>query len=227
MNATGLIIGGKSVPCAKPVFNWNDHGMKFTEKNGGRKRDIKKTEIDLFVLHWTGGEGTAKGCFNVLNSRELGVEFYIGRAGEIYQFADPILVDTFDAGSVNPRSVGVEIANYGFRTNPSEIPQPGKDRKVYEGTIRGRKLKIASFYDTQLESAYELVKSVCAAIPTIPFVVPGDKDKNLFSGTLTKQQLKNWKGVLGHWHISDNKCDPGIDIFDHFVKKGTMHKEVL
>lgn len=225
MNSTGLIIGGKVVPCSKPVYNWNDHGMKFTDKKGGRKRDVKKTEINLFVLHWTAGEGDVVSCFNVLNARELGVEFYISREGEIFQFADPILVDTFDAGSVNPRSVGVEIANYGFKKEPKEIPSKAKDRKLIETIIRGHKIKLAKFYDIQLEACNALVDSVCNAITTIPKTLPSEKGK-YFSNTMTKKQLNSYKGLIGHFQISENKIDPGTDLLEYLHNKGFSYTEV-
>lgn len=214
-----LIIGGKEVPCAMPVKDWREHGMTFTDKRGGRKRDVKKTTIDLFVLHFTAGEGDAKGCYDVLNTRELGVEFYISREGEIYQFADPILVDTFDAGTVNPRSVGVEIANYGFRKDPKEIPAKAKDRVIYETTIRGHKIKLAAFYPKQLEACKALVDAVCAAIPTIPKNLAG-KENSLFLDTMTRKQLNEYKGLIGHYQLSDNKVDPGTDLLEYLHKQG-------
>lgn len=221
-----LIVGGKEVPCKTKVIDWREHKMEIKPGKGARKRDTKKTTIDVFVLHWTAGEGSAKGCFDVLTTRELGVEFYIGRDGVIYQFADPVLVDTFDAGSMNPRSIGVEIANYGFRGDPKEVPAAGKDRRIYEGTIRGRKIKMAAYYEPQLEAAYNLVEAICNAVPTIPFVIPGEGDQKLYTGTMNPAQERKWKGVLGHFHISDQKTDPGIDIFDYFHAKGVPFSPV-
>lgn len=221
-----LIVGGKEVPCASKVIDWREHGMEIKPGKGARKRDTKKTQIDIFVLHWTGGEGSAKGCFNVLNSRELGVEFYIGNDGVIYQFADPIFVDTFDAGSMNPRSIGVEISNYGFRGDPKTIPSVGKTRPLYKGTIRGREIEMARYFPAQLEAAYNLVKSCTDACPTIPFAIPGDDSGKLFTKTMTRAQETKYKGIVGHFHISDQKTDPGIDIFDYFSSKGVPFAKV-
>src|SRR5690349_11105935 len=102
LTPTGLIIGGKVVPCDLPVYNWHDHGLEFRVGDGARRR-TPKVEIDLFIWHWGGGLGDYKAMYNVLDTRELGVEFFIDD-GKIYQYADPIFVDTFDAGPYNPRS---------------------------------------------------------------------------------------------------------------------------
>ena len=186
--------------------------------DGARRRN-PKTLIDLFVLHWTGGEGDAKACFDVLDTRELGVEFCIDREGDIFQFADPVFVDTFDAGSVNPRSIGVEITNYGFRDIASQIPKYGRDREIYDAIMRGKLRKFARFYPEQIKSAIALVDAVTAALPSIPRCLAG-KNAKLFTGTMTRSQLAAYTGVIGHFQLSDNKSDPGTDLLDAFAATG-------
>lgn len=223
-----LIIGGKEIPCAAKVVDWREHGMsdmpdsKNRPSKGTRLRNVAKTPIDLFVVHWTGGEGSAKGMFNVLNTRELGIEFYLDDDGTIYQFCDPVVVDTFDAGSVNPRSIGIEIKNYGFRSGSQVVPSAGKNRQTYEGVIRGRKVKMAKFYDKQHIALKALIDAICAAIPTIPKVIPAGADGKLLQATMTPAQLKAYKGIIGHFHISTKKTDPGIDVFDYLIKQGIV-----
>lgn len=217
MNATGLIIGGKVVPCDLPVHNYNDHGLVFVPGNGARKRTSKKT-IDLCVWHWTGGEGDYKALYSVLDTRDLGVEFYIGH-GKIYQFADPVLVDTFDAGPYNPRSVGVEVRNYGFRADPKKIPAAGRSRPLYETAMNGNRRQFARFHPEDIAAAQALAKALSAAIPTIAPSVPTHEGR-LYPDLMRKKALSGFSGHIGHYHISTVKSDPGHDLLQSFLDSG-------
>lgn len=155
MQATGIILGGKNVPCVKPVYNWNDHGMKFVKGKGARER---KQVIKNIVLHWTGGESNNSGIYNVLNARGLGVDFHIAPDGTITQFSDPKEVATFCSSEANDFSVGIEISNYAF----GKVLD--RNRKITEQILRGRKVKVADFYDAQMQSLLALIDSLCGAL---------------------------------------------------------------
>lgn len=220
MPATGLIINKVFVPCDLPVQNWHDHGMECEVGDGARRR-FKKNTIDLFVWHWTGGEGGVRALFNTLDKRELGVEFFIDKAGLIYQFADPALVDTFDAGSYNPRSVGCEIQSYGY-TAPGREPRD-PDRDEYETRMNGRKRSFARFYPAQILAARALAKAVSTAIPTIPLVVPAGPDLRLFPDYIGPKRMRSMKGHVGHYHLTQKKSDPGHDLLQAFLDTKTCY----
>lgn len=219
--ANEIIIGGKKYPCKSEVVTYESHGLTFKPGKGARKRDVKKTTIDMFVVHYTAGEGNFKSLFNVLNARELGVEFYINKEGVIYQYADPILVDTFDAGTVNPRSIGVEVQCYGFVSKGGKVPAAGKDRPLYDCTIRGNTIKMASFTDAQQKALEDLLDTVLAAVPTIPRQTPADSTgTKAIERTLTQKELREASGILSHYAISSNKWDPGSKPMTELLKKG-------
>lgn len=211
-----LIIGGKEHPCAWPVLDWTQHGMKFEPGEGSRRRNKDKV-IDLFVWHWTGGEGGAEQLFRVLRNRDLGVEFFIDQGGGIYQFADPVLVDTFDAGYVNARSVGCELASVGY--GPIN---PRWQRERYTCKINGRTVRPARFYNAQIEAACALADAVSAAIPTIPKRVPHGLFGfgGLVTKTLTPREIRTVKGHIGHFHVNADKTDPGTDLLEALIRKG-------
>lgn len=221
-----LIINGKQVPCDANVINWTQHGMEVKPGKGARKRDVKKTQIDLFVLHWSGGEGSARTLFTVLNKRELGIEFYLDDEGNIYQFCDPILVDTFDAGAVNPRSIGIEIKSYGFRTKAADIPSAGRSRVVREETINNSKIRAAQFTEKQLIALEALIKAVCEAMPSIPMQIPVGADGKPTNKIMTPKQLREYKGLIGHYHISSKKFDPGLHVFEWLQSRGIKGHEI-
>jgi len=214
MNATGLIIDGKVVACSKPVYNWNDHGMKFNVPKGARPRTKK---INLIALHWTAGTGDGKAVYNVLTQRKLGIDFHIHSDGTIYQFSDPTVNVTFGQGAINDFSVGIECTNFGFLSDGQK--NPDTKRKIVEQIIKRRKIKVASFYPEQLSSILAVCDSLCVALQ-IPKTVPGDNGM-FYSNQLTDKQILEHKGVCGHLNVpKTTKVDPGNEPFEFLIKNG-------
>lgn len=213
-----IVVAGKEISCTAPVVLWTDSKVDFKVGEGSRRRS-PKVPIDLFIGHWTGGENDVETLVRVLDSRELGVEFAIDTAGNVWQFCDPALVDTFDAGYVNSRSVGVEIVNYGFAAAGRPVPERGKTRPVYDTTLRGKPRRFARFWPVQLGAALALADSLCSALP-IPKRLPTDSAGRLLLGTMTPREVRNYRGVLGHFHVSEDKSDPGTEILEHFARNG-------
>ncbi len=215
-----LIFGGEEFSCEAPCLLWNEHKMETKAGDGGRRRSPKQL-IDLFVWHWTGGEGDISRLFKTLDKRDLGVEFAIDTVGTIWQFCDPILVDTFDAGFVNPRSMGCEVVNYGFTMkNRKPTGELGKLRDTYFTRLRGRRREMARFFPAQLNSAYALAETVSLAVPTIPRCVPLDDDGELLMETMRRREIRNYSGHIGHFHISERKSDPGEDLLRMLIVNG-------
>lgn len=208
-----IIVGGKRWPVIAPVKLWTETGFETTPGRGARRR---RRSIDLGVWHWTGGEGNAETLFRVLSSRDLGVEFFIDHDGVIWQFCDPQLVDTFDAGRVNDRSFGTEIANYGFRGRGVAIPRRGSARQIYECELNGERRKFAHFFPQQIAAALSLADAMSKAC-SIPRVVPTSGDGWWVDpDTLDASRLDGFKGHIGHYHITNRKIDPGFDLLESF-----------
>lgn len=213
MKASGLILNNACVPCAVPVHNWLDHGMQFMVGRGARRRRVEKVPLELGVAHWTGGENPPETMFRVLQRRELGVEFAIDRDGTVYQFADPVLVDTFDAGYVNKRSWGCEIVNYGYRGKLSMVPRRGRDRETYTDTIHGRRREMARFASEQVDSFIALAEAIHGHLE-IPLCVPTEPNGELLRRAMSRGEMKSFSGIVGHYHVTDRKLDPGTDLLN-------------
>lgn len=208
-----IIIGGEKYWTPVPVRLWTETGLEVIRGKGARART---QEIDLAVWHWTGGEGGAEQVFHVLQRRELGVEFCIDQNGIIYQFCDPKLVDTFDAGRVNRRSVGTEICNYGHRGPENTIPSRGYDRSMYSTVLNGRALAFAHFWPAQIASAIALADVLSRSLE-IPRQVPWGMKGFVEPNTLSPERLDAFTGHVGHFHVSNKKMDPGLDLLHAFM----------
>lgn len=217
---TGLIVKSSCIACPAPVANWLDHGMTFMAGKGARRRNHQKTEVDLAVWHWTGSENPVTTMFRVLQKRELGVEVAIewpeddeAEFAPVVQFADPWLVDTFDAGFVNPRSWGLEIVSSGLATMWRRFRKRGHHRESYVDTINGKKQKMVRFHPAQIRSAIAVTEAINGAM-RIPMTVPTNPDGSLIKRTMTRGELARYRGIVGHYHVSPRKIDPGTDLLE-------------
>jgi hypothetical protein len=225
-----IILGGGKYECRAPVLTWHDHGLEFKAGKGSRRRHPKQS-IELLVYHWTGGENPPPTMFRVLEKRALGIEFAIAANDGIdgyatlWQFCDPLLVDTFDAGYVNRRSIGVEIVNYGYRRLLRRVPRAGRSRDVYFTEWNGRTRKFARFHPAQLNTAHALAETIInSEVTGVLRRLPRDGDSRV--GDVLRRTMKRSEvdayagGVIGHNHLSSGKSDPGTDLFTMFEANG-------
>jgi N-acetylmuramoyl-L-alanine amidase len=205
-----IILDGKEVEVGAPVLTYRDHGMTFVGKKNTLKRELRP---DVIIWHWTGGENSAETVYHTLINRNLGVTFCIDRNGVIYQFLDPILYDPKDTeGKVGRRSISLEIANYGFRMKGQPIPTRGKDRILDDEVIHRTKVRCARFLPDQITSVAALTKVLCAELG-IPLAFPREPSGEIALRVLTPKEQRAFKGVMGHFHKTTEKFDPGFHIF--------------
>ena len=164
------------------------------------------------MLFRSGGEGEPPQMAAVLKNRGYGVEFAIARTGVIFQFADPLLVDTADTGGANARSVGIEVVSYGMRDRkPGWLPpRSGASRTTREVKIHGRSVQVASFFPAQLASARALAEGLSRALQ-IPRRVPLTAAGVPSAEVMPPAELARFRGHVGHYHVTNLKCDLGPD----------------
>ncbi len=193
---------GAFVPVRARALLPAHHGRIFSDR---RQRNQRPS---LIVLHWTGGEGHPLQMFETLAKRELSVHFCIAANGDIYQFNDPGFSTTFHAGPVNDRSIGIEMVNYGFRDDGT-TPRPLRERETQE--VHGRAVQAAEFFPAQMLSMMALLDTL-TDVYDIPREFPFQ--------TTNVQNIRAFKGVCGHFHITRRKIDPGLQPFKIMRQEG-------
>lgn len=204
---------------------------------GWRLEDLQQ-HVDLFVMHYDAC-GTSRRCFEVLQDRRgLSVHFLLDLDGTIYQTLD-LKERAWHAGAGNDRSIGVEIANMGAYEDPAaldpwyevdaagrawltfpddygptgirnaEAPlRPTRDELIV-GHIHERTLHQYDLTDAQYESLGKLVATVHAALPRIALDVPRDAAGRPVRRVLEPDELDAFSGLIGHYHLTEQKVDPG------------------
>jgi len=195
-------------------------------------------QVDQIVVHYDAA-GTSRGCFRILHDvRGLSAHFLIDIDGTIYQTLD-VRERAWHATIANDRSVGIEIANIGafpvsaagalgrwysrdargtVITLPPDVGgggvrRPGPFRPAREGpiagTIQGQRLVMQDFTAEQYEALARLTAVLCKVLPRIECECPRDGAGTPVSGVLSAEAFAKFRGVLGHYHVQENKVDPG------------------
>ena len=77
------------------------------------------------------------------------------------------------------------------------------------GVVQGQTLTQFDLTDAQYDSLIRLTATLCGVFPEIRCDYPRDAAGRLIDRTLTPDQFGAYRGILGHYHIQDNKVDPG------------------
>jgi hypothetical protein len=212
-----LVIAGKRVPVPFPVVSWEEPGGLSFQGQGGwrRRRDLSGKGVDLFVLHWDGCT-SAHQCFQVLLERGLGVQLLLDGDGTVYQTLDLADACAWHAGSVNERSVGIEIQNP-VQVHRNRWQTPAR-AVIDEACVhRAGQWQHLDFYDIQKRRVVELAEVLCEHL-AIPRALP--MDGNRVTRALAPH---GFRGVCGHYHVSPTKPDPGLSLWPGLERAFNNH----
>ena len=114
-----------------------------------------------------------------------------------YKKVDGETVITIPTGSIVP-------------THPDTAPplKPSRPDLVV-GKVQGQELAMYDLTPQQYAALAKLTTGLCATFPKIHQDVPRDVDGKVLSHTLDKAAYDKYNGILGHFHVQDNKTDPG------------------
>jgi len=170
--------------------------------------------IRQLVIHHDGADSSAE-CFHILHDeRGLSVHFLIDTDGTIYQTLD--LADiAFHAQTVNGVSIGIELCNRGLVALPCSVAHRQR-RDPRTATIHGQTYRMWSFTDAQYASLAQLTAELVRIFPRLPLCFPRSGGP-IFTKLTEPEQ---YSGLLGHYHVSAQKWDPGCFDFPRLL--GTL-----
>jgi N-acetyl-anhydromuramyl-L-alanine amidase AmpD len=150
------------------------------------------------------------------NDRSVGVEIAnIGAygAGEKDPFEQWYLREPAPShnGTVGQTSLRITIppvlGDGGVRT-PNFVGSPDRQSMVL-GDVQGKRYRQYDFTPQQYAALIRLTAALHRVLPGIELDYPRDEHGNLIQRTISREQWTGFRGVLGHYHIQDNKIDPG------------------
>jgi len=92
------------------------------------------------------------------------------------------------------------------------------------GEVQGEKLEMYDLTPQQYESLIKLTAALCRVFPKIKPVYPTDELGKPLMKQLSPEAWASFGGVLGHFHIQDDKNDPGPAFDWERVMKGARRE---
>ena len=223
-----IIVAGRAVPAGTRVISWKGAGgldayrtaqideMGTPLSYGARRNrdgqpitagdlEALRGTVEQIVLHYD-GIGDSRECFEHLAERQLSAHFLVDIDGTIYQTLD-LQERAYHATVANNRSIGIEIANLG--AFPAAEADTAELRDPVRGAVHGIELAQSHFTSAQYTALAKLIDALCRTFPRIERRVPRDANGDVVMSKLPDDELANFRGILGHFHIQENKVDPG------------------
>jgi len=100
-----------------------------------------------------------------------------------------------------------QFGDGGIRTK-NFAGHPARSELVH-GSIQNKQLVQYDFTPQQYQALIKLTATLCKVFPKLKCDYPRDSKGNVIPQKLDDEQLKNYEGILGHFHIQTNKVDPG------------------
>ncbi len=179
-----------------------------------------KASIRQFVLHHDGCSSSDM-CFSVLqNERGLSVHFLLDNDGTIYQTIDLGLM-AYHASEWNIDSIGIEMCNRGdAKKEPNYYSggHHGPPRDVKPCKINNNVILAFDYTPKQKENLALLCRALQRLLPNLPAEFPQSSPGKQHWGTLPKDQSTRFAGYIGHYHLWDQKWDPGPFDFGDFCR---------
>lgn len=183
--------------------------------------DAVKAVIKQFVVHHDGCS-SADMCFQVLqNERGLSCHFLIDNDGTIYQTIDLALM-AYHAAQWNTASIGVEFCNRGDAKKEPNYYSSGRfgpKRDVKPVRINGHTILAFDFTPAQYDSFIRLGRALQRILPNLPAEFPQSSPGVQSWESLPPSASFGFSGYIGHYHLTNQKWDPGPFDFKDYCRK--------
>lgn len=143
----------------------------------------------------------------VSNTRSVGIEIANMGAYARSEFAPLDEWYGKDASGRTRITIPSRFGDGGIRT-PGFVGRPDRNDPV-AGVVQGRELRQYDLTPQQYDSLIKLTAALCTVLPKIRCDYPRDVQGRLITGKLPDDALERYQGLIGHYHISKSKVDPG------------------
>jgi N-acetyl-anhydromuramyl-L-alanine amidase AmpD len=208
-------------------------------RGGGWDLLLLQQVIDQFVIHYDAEGTSRRCFEILQDHRGLSVHFLLDLDGTIYQTLDVkeralhagsantrsvgveiANIGAYPVGDKNP------FAEWYQQTNSQTVvtipkrfgdggllatnftAHPARPDPVH-GQIQGSQFVQYDFTPQQYESLAHLVATLCRILPKIECKFPAEANGRPVMGRLPDDDLANFHGILGHYHLTASKVDPG------------------
>jgi N-acetyl-anhydromuramyl-L-alanine amidase AmpD len=216
----------------------SDEQRTRVEERGWELQELQR-DVDQFVMHYDVCGTSRQCFKVLHDLRGLSVHFLLDVDGTIYQTLDlkergwhageandrSIGVEIAHIGAY-PSADAPELARFYARDEsgvrlvfppslakgapaPEQLLRPARNGELIAGAIHGRTLYQYDFTDAQYEALAHLVAALRTALPKIALEAPRDAAGNVRSDALSAEELASYSGLLGPFHVTRNKADPG------------------
>ena len=141
------------------------------------------------------------------NSRSIGIEIANMGAYGLNEENPFEQWYTRDSDGTTRITIPARLGDGGIRTR-NFVGRPARPEPV-RGTTQGRELIQYDFTPEQYQALIRLTAALSSVLPKIKCDYPRDVDGKVLPRKLPDEELKDYQGVLGHFHIQTNKTDPG------------------
>jgi len=141
------------------------------------------------------------------NSRSVGIE--IANMGAYAKVENSALEQWYakDTNGLTYITIPERLGDGGVRT-PNFIGRPARNEPI-TGEVQGRNLTQYDYTPEQYKALAHLTAALTKVLPLINCDYPRDTEGKLITRKLEEEHLRNYQGVIGHYHIQTNKSDPG------------------
>ncbi|HEY1558250.1 MAG TPA: N-acetylmuramoyl-L-alanine amidase [Kofleriaceae bacterium] len=178
--------------------------------------EAAKAVIKQFVIHHDGCS-SADMCFSVLqNERGLSVHFLLDNDGTIFQTIDLALM-AYHAADWNIASIGIELCNRGDALKEPHYYDSAKyKRDTIFCKVNGHTIKSFGYTAEQKKSFVQLCRELRKLLPNLPSEFPQSSPGVQSWETLPRSASFAFSGYIGHYHLTEQKWDPGPFDFKDF-----------
>jgi N-acetylmuramoyl-L-alanine amidase len=141
------------------------------------------------------------------NTRSVGIE--IANIGAYPSVEARPLQEWYetDASGQTRLTLPERFGDGGLRS-PERANAPARNEAV-AGTINGSELVMYDLTDAQYQSLIRLTAALHRALPAIELQYPKERTGDVLPRVMDDDEFRSFRGLLAHWHVQDNKIDPG------------------